>query len=335
MSREAQTFSLTVRAVLLLALLAGTPFPVMGRGPSSDVQPLEVQQIAPGHYVHRGLVAVAQAANDGDIANIGFVVGRRCVAVIDTGNTESIGQRLLARIRLTTSLPVCHVINTHAHPDHLIGNAAFVSKPPAPPVTFIAHRQMPAALAARRAAFLDGLRREWGDAVGNVPLIEPTMLVDGERTIDLGERTLQLRAWPTAHTNNDLTVFDAGVGVLWMGDLGFAQHLPVVDGSVRGWSHVLNELGALPARIVVPGHGAVQAPGSVAAITAPMLSYLDRLGRAVRRGVADGIPLSRAMASLDAVAQAGATDADRDGWQLVEQFHRRNVSAAYAELEWE
>jgi len=34
--------------------------------------------------------------------------------------------------------------------------------------------------------------------------------------------------------------------------------------------------------------------------------------------------------AVDSVGSAAAS-----GWQLVERFHRRNVTAAFAELEWE
>ncbi|MGN6704151.1 MAG: MBL fold metallo-hydrolase, partial [Burkholderiaceae bacterium] len=98
------------------ALLAGVPA-------AAAIAPLPMERIAPGVFVHEGEQAETSAANRGDIANIGFVVGKRCVAVIDTGGSAAIGAALREAVRSRTGLPVCYVINTHMHPDHVFGNA--------------------------------------------------------------------------------------------------------------------------------------------------------------------------------------------------------------------
>ena len=88
-----------------------------------------------------------------------------------------------------------------------------------------------------------------------VRMIAPTLLVDGTTKLDLGSRTLTVTSWPAAHSDNDLTVLDEQTGTLFAGDLVFLAHIPVLDGSLRGWLKVIDELGTLPARRVIPGHG--------------------------------------------------------------------------------
>ena len=56
-----------------------------------------MQKVADGDYVHFGQVALTTPDNAGDIANLGIIVGHDAVAVVDTGGSVSVGQRLLWR----------------------------------------------------------------------------------------------------------------------------------------------------------------------------------------------------------------------------------------------
>lgn len=274
---------------------------------------------ATGVYVHYGQQAEATRANAGDIANLGFVVGTRCVAVIDTGGTYAVGRALRAAIRGVTALPVCYVINTHVHPDHVFGNAAFVDDRP----EFIGHARLADAMQRRGDYYLRALQRDLGEAAAGTRIVLPTRSIDAAGEVDLGGRVLALRAWPTAHTDNDLTVFDRTSGTLWLGDLAFVGHVPVVDGSLRGFVAVVDEIKAMRANIVVPGHGRVlDWPGAIE----PEARYLRGLLADVRAAIRDKRTLS------ETVDAAGG---GRDTWLLFDAFHKRNVTAAYAELEWE
>jgi quinoprotein relay system zinc metallohydrolase 2 len=280
---------------------------------------LEFDNPAPGVYVHYGRQEEPSRANAGDIANFGFVVGTRCVAVIDTGGTYAVGRALREAIRRVTPLPVCDVVNTHGHPDHVFGNAAFTDDHP----QFVGHARLPDALRRRGPAYLHALRRDLGDVADGTELVLPTRTIDTTDRIDLGERVLTLRAWPTAHTDADLTVLDETTRTLWLGDLLFVGHVPVVDGSLRGFVAVVGELSAMPADIAIPGHG--RASGWPQAI-APERQYLEALLRDVRAAIKGGRTLAD---TVDAVGGA------RSQWLLFDDFHRRNVTAAYAELEWD
>src|SRR4051794_26985583 len=114
------------------------------------VEPLEVVEVAPGVFVHQGTHEQPRVANEGAIANVGFIVGARSVMVIDTGGSAREGERLRATVRAVTDRPIGHVVLTHVHPDHIFGAAALKADGP----VFIGHTKLPGALAQRGAYYL-------------------------------------------------------------------------------------------------------------------------------------------------------------------------------------
>jgi quinoprotein relay system zinc metallohydrolase 2 len=256
------------------------------------------------------------------VANTGFVLGSRCAAVIDSGGSPQHGRDLLAALRGVSPLPVCYLVNTHVHPDHVMGNGAFATANAGRPPQIVGHLKLAAALAARGPYYLRALQREGASEIPE-RIAPPTLAVADRTELDLGGRTLVLQAWPTAHTDADLTVLDEESGTLWLGDLAFDGHLPVLDGRLQGWLQVLQALGKEPGvRRAVPGHGRVFTAWP--ADLAPTADYLGGLRSEVDAALGKGLSLNE---TLEATRLPGQ-------WQLAADFHRRNLTAAYAELEW-
>ncbi|WP_434051927.1 MAG: quinoprotein relay system zinc metallohydrolase 2 [Roseibium sp.] len=280
---------------------------------------LPVQEIADGIYVHTGEVSEPGSANRGDIANLGFVVGERSIAVIDAGGSRAVGEALYRAIRSVSSLPISHLVLTHVHPDHLFGASVFADAG----AKVIGHPNLERALRDREEAYLLTFEAEVGRAgfLGT----DTDFSVSVESEIDLGGRVLELMSWPVAHSTSDLTVWDASTETFFAGDLVFDRHVPVLDGSLSGWLQALDRIVEIGPEKIVPGHGAPVM--STANAIAPVRTYLKQLEMDTRTALDDGKRMS------DAVPVIGLSQ--QSEWELFDVYNARNATVAYTELEWE
>lgn len=288
---------------------------------SAGAEELNLREIASGVFVHQGVHQLPDAHNHGEIANIGFVLGERCVAVVDTGGSPAQGAALKKAIEDKTRTPVCYVINTHVHPDHIYGNRVFRQSG----VTFVGHHKLADAMAMRAPYYLEKARRELDILLSPADFIPPDQPVKDTLDLDLGGRTLHLTAHATAHTDNDLSILDSKTHVLWLADLLFMGHIPVVDGSLNGWLREIAKIRSVGASMVVPGHGPATAQWPLA-LTGEE-NYLKMLQTGIRQAIRSGRTMEQAMAEIGQSA--------RPDWQLFDEFHKRNIATSYAELEWE
>ncbi|WP_083240439.1 quinoprotein relay system zinc metallohydrolase 2 [Methyloceanibacter methanicus] len=309
------------RRNVVLAALAIASAPLLRYRPAHAAA-ADVSEVAPGVFVHQGRYEVQSAANGGDIANASFVVGSDSVAVIDTSGSAKLGAELRDAIRAVTDKPIKYVINTHMHPDHVFGNAAFEQDKP----DFVGHYKLARALGTRKDGYLAANEQMIGaDGFAGSKIVLPTVGIKEATKLDLGGRELLLEPQPTAHTDNDLIVTDLKTGTLFLGDLLFSVHVPTIDGSIKGWLEVLDAMGQRKAARVVPGHGpkTMELPEALE----PEQRYLSAIADDVQQQIAAGKTLEQATAS--------AGFSEKDAWKLFDQYHVRNVTAAFAELEWE
>jgi quinoprotein relay system zinc metallohydrolase 2 len=287
--------------------------------PSSD---LAFSEAAPGIFVHRGAVAEPDPANIGDVSNVIFIVGSHRIAVIDAGGSRQVGEEIYLAIRERSALPITHLILTHMHPDHVFGAEPLREAGAA----ILAQANLPRALADRAENYRANFARLIGEAAFLGSLAPaPDRVIAATEVIELGDRVLELRAWPSAHTGADLTVFDRTSGILVAGDLVFDTHTPALDGSLRGWLAVLSRMKGLPARRVVPGHGGPLLDWPQA--TEPLERYLRVLEADTQKALDDGMALGPATETI------GRSEAAR--WHLFDLFNMRNATVAYTELEWD
>jgi quinoprotein relay system zinc metallohydrolase 2 len=288
---------------------------------SEAEQEFNLAEIADGNFVHTGVNVSIEDKQHDDIANIGFIIGNECVAVIDTGGSVKIGKKLLDSIHSITKKPVCYVINTHIHFDHILGNNAFVSTE----TRFVGHHLLAEAVEQNRDFFLEHYKNDLGQNPDKSSIISPDILVDKSKQLDIGERSLTLIPFPTSHSHNDLIVIDNKTKTLWSGDLIFRHRIPSLTGSLKGWLNTMADLRQLDVKIVVPGHGSVAT--SIEQAMGQQQNYLQLLLDDTRKAIAEGQFINDAMETID--------KDNKSNWLLHEYQHANNVSRAFTELEWE
>lgn len=280
-----------------------------------------IESIGDGIYVHHGVHLDIDTGYQGDICNASFIVGSKGVAVIDTGGSLKVGQQLREAIRKVTPLPVLFVINTHVHPDHIYGNAAFLADKP----QYVGHDKLATAMELRHEAYTKLNEKLLGEDAKGSELVKPTVAVKTTLELDLGDRRLMLTAHPVAHTNTDVSVMESKASTLFAGDLLFIERTPVLEGDIKGLIAEIEKLKSSPARQVVPGHGPVTKNWVEALNNAQ--HYLNVLLTDIRASIKRGESMESTMNS------AAATEKDK--WVLFNIANRRNVNTIYPALEWE
>ena len=280
-----------------------------------------IENVGNGIYVHHGKHLDIDDGYQGDICNISFVVGSLGVAVIDTGGSFKVGNQLRDAIKNVTPLPILYVINTHVHPDHIFGNAAFKQDKPA----FVGHAKLGDAMQLRQEAY-DKLNSRYlgADAKGS-EIVKPTVLVKEPMDLDLGDRSLKVTPYPNAHTNTDISVIDSKTSTLFTGDLLFIERTPVIEGDIKGLIAAIETLKTYPVKQVVPGHGPVAADW-IGALNNEQ-RYLNAVLTDIRATIKSGGDMGKAMDT--------AAASEKDKWLLFDIANRRNVNTLYPALEWE
>ncbi len=307
--------------------ILGIPFFMLVSSCYADTH-YPIKEVTTGIYYHQGIHEEPAESNMGAIANVGFIIGKQCVAVIDSGGSYLEGSYLRQAIRNKTSLPICYVINTHVHPDHIFGNAAFKEDSP----TFVGHEKLAAAIAAREGFFAKTFQETLGKAYTGTEFIYPSLTASLGKpiTIDLGDRELTLTAYSTSHTDHDLTVFDNNTKTLWTGDLLFMGRIPVMDGSINGWINgwikTMIEMQTLDLNFLIPGHGEASSDKWQQGLT-KQLDYFTLLRDEIRLIIEDLGTIDQASKEVGILEQ--------NSWELFEHYHRRNVTASFVQLEWE
>lgn len=279
------------------------------------------QKIAAHSYAWIGPLPGPNKQNQGFRMNLGFVVGSKAIAVIDTGYTPAMAREMLAHIRQVSTLPIVYGINTNSQPHRFFGNKVFQQAG----AKIIAHPLEKDRMQQSAGQFVSGIERALQVKAGSVAFPSmPTLFVADHKDIDLGGVTLHIRHHGASHTPAPLVVHVVQDNVVYAGDsLYSGRLLSVLDKSnVKSWLQTFDALKQYQGATFVPGHGE---PAGLAAFEFPTRSYLQLLYTHMKKSVDDGLDSQDAINSLDQTAYSQLA--------LYDVLAGRNASWAYLQAE--
>lgn len=251
------------------------------------------------------------------VPNVGIIVGKKAVLVVDTGmGTRNAGTVLREVAKVAAGKPV-YLVTTHVHPEHDMGAHAFPKDS-----KLIRSMNQVAAIAAGAGTSLVPLFASRSEL--NAELLKDAhhrdadILFQDEYTLDLGGLKANICDMGTNHTLGDTAVLVDGV--LFSGDVAMKPQPAFVNpaAKISHWLRSLDRLQEMKPKIIVPSHG----PFGGVEIISGYRTYLTR----IRDRTAE---LKKAGKSQDEAIQV-ITD------EMAAQYPDRNrlagaIRAAYAE----
>lgn len=192
------------------------------------------------------------ADNRGWNSNSGFVVTDAGVLLFDSGSSEAIGRAIAGTIAAVTDRPVRWVVNSHAHGDHWLGNAAFAGEG----VEIISTSTVRNAIRIGGRSWVQQFNAMTGGATGESRVVAPDRLVDERAVLDLGGTEVVLFPSNDSHSPGDIILWLPRQRVLMTGDVVYVNRMPSTFASnLRNWLAMLDQLQGLDPVVVIPGHG--------------------------------------------------------------------------------
>lgn len=266
-----------------------------------------------------GLYAYLQPDGGWGWSNAGLVVDGERTLLVDTLYDLALTEQMLTTMRraVPAAAQIDTLVNTHANGDHcygneLVGGARILASARTaaemtelPPAAMAALVEQAPAMGELGAFFLECFGAF--DFKG-IELALPEETFDGELTVRVGDRELQLIEVGPAHTRGDTLVHAPGQRVLFSGDILFAQAHPIAwAGPVSNWIAACDRILAMDVEVIVPGHGPLAGLDAVRELKA----YFEYLYAEARSSHAEGMTALQAARSISLQRWADWGEAER------------------------
>lgn len=267
----------------VLCILAGVLFSVSSF--AQEIPDYPVQKVAAHTYVIHGPAETPSPENKGFMNNPVFILTNNGVVVIDPGSSLYTGRMVLRQIRKLTDKPVTHVLNTHVHGDHWLGNQAFSDV--FPEAVLMAHPDMIVqAKAGADKQWLKMMSALTKGATDGTRAVIPSKVVDEADSFKTGGMTFRILAPKQAHSGTDIMIHVVEDDVLVLGDNVTHQRIARMDDATfRGNINACDVAMNLGVKVYIPGHG----PSGDVQIVKKFRHYLSTIYETVRHLVAEGV----------------------------------------------
>lgn len=257
---------------------------------------LRFTEIAPGVHAFVGEMGGRTYDNEGMNANVGFVVTKEGVVVIDSGSSYRVAKQMHEAIRRVTRQPVKYVINTGGQDHRWLGNGYFKEQG----ATILAHKKAATDMAARGAEQIAGLKADLKERIDGTRATLPDQTFDTEKTLKLGGTELRIIHFHGGHTPGDSVVWLPASRVLFSGDLVYVDRLlgVIPVSNTKDWLASFEAMEKLAPRQIVPGHGKVC---DLARARRDTKDYLVLLRTHMKTALDKGMDLQSALNSLDQI----------------------------------
>jgi glyoxylase-like metal-dependent hydrolase (beta-lactamase superfamily II) len=258
--------------------------------------------------------------------NSAVIVGDDGCLVFDAQATPAMANKVIERVRTVTDKPIKYVVLSHYHAVRVLGASAYKAQ------GVIASQETYRLIEERG-------QQDWDSEYGRFPrlfqdaqsipgLTWPTLTFEGEMSIYLGKREVQLMQLGAGHTSGDIVAWVPDAEVMFSGDLiEYHSACYCGDAHLREWPATLNEIRAFNPKAIAPGRGdALKGVATGRDAIAMTRGFVTTLYGAAESAVAKGRNLKETMA-----ATREAMDPKFSGFAIYEHCLPFNVSRAFDE----
>jgi len=281
-------------------------------------QDVKVEKINDRVYALLGAIDAPNKQNGGYVNNVLVILGDQGTILVDAGSHKSIASHINSSIEKITSKPVTHILVTHHHGDHHLG-ASFFSG-----AQVIASEYCAKQIEENGRGLVKNMARMTGLSLYDTSAAIPHKRIPqhARQSMVIQGVKLELITPDTAHTQGDMMVFLPDDGVLASGDILVHGVNPnTADGHLKKWLGVLDEIRALPAKNIMPGHGALMRQKDVAEYQSLMTDFYNTIEQLYKAGG----DMSDVRGKLDLAK-----------WQKLSRYEDmmgRNISKVWLEVE--